>query len=556
MKVHFKASKFILKRAFFVCLFAVLILLTVAASVRYSIPVTGLQNTQAATLNQGWSYEANGDLVELDSLPCHVTLDEESLILVRDIKRTAPYPEYVLAIQTRYQSIRVWADEALIYEAAQGEAHALGSIWHFVPTQTWMDASILRIELTRYDQGQDWELTTIYQDHPAAILVTLFCEYLPTVLVFLFCMLFSALLLLALLAMRIRNIQGHSIPLALAGFIFLSGLWILLDSKITTVTGGNFAFTYFLSYMVFYLLPLPLLYYFHLMLKPKHNLFLMLIWITAGNAALWMLLHLLGVVSIRNTTISVHLIILSFLIVFVREIFMQKRRQNKPLLFTFWGVLFIFAIAIISIALYYFGLLPPTNSAVLYAWGLLGLIVCLVMDMLGMFSRIWKEKQTVDLYKTLATVDGMSGLGNRNAYELKLQELIAYPPAELCLILFDIDKMKRINDFYGHHAGDQVIILTASCIREIFGSCGHCYRIGGDEFCVVLTDPCDVRNKLKQFDRLLYSRNQHPFPVEVSHGWKKRSFPPETSITLQDLIRLKKSADALLYRHKYSQVSY
>lgn len=74
MKVHFKASKFILKRAFFVCLFAVLILLTVAASVRYSIPVTGLQNTQAATLNQGWSYEANGDLVELDSLPCHVTL--------------------------------------------------------------------------------------------------------------------------------------------------------------------------------------------------------------------------------------------------------------------------------------------------------------------------------------------------------------------------------------------------------------------------------------------------------------------------------------------------
>ena len=267
-------------------------------------------------------------------------------------------------------------------------------------------------------------------------------------------------------------------------------------------------------------------------------------------------MHLLGVVSIRNTTISVHLIILSFLIVFVREIFVQKRRQNKPLLFTFWGVLFIFAIAIISIALYYFGLLPPTNSAVLYAWGLLGLIVCLVMDMLGVFSRIWKEKQTVDLYKTLATVDGMSGLGNRNAYELKLQELIAYPPAELCLILFDIDKMKRINDSYGHHAGDQVIILTASCIREIFGSCGHCYRIGGDEFCVLLTDPCDVRNKLKQFDRLLYSRNQHPFPVEVSHGWKKRSIPPETSITLQDLIRLKKSADALLYRHKYSQVSY
>ena len=67
--------------------------------------------------------------------------------------------------------------------------------------------------------------------------------------------------------MTIRKVSGISILVSLGSFIFLSGTWILLDTKITTIAGGNYALTYFFSYLVFYLLLIPLLFFFQLILK-------------------------------------------------------------------------------------------------------------------------------------------------------------------------------------------------------------------------------------------------------------------------------------------------
>ena len=50
----------------------------------------------------------------------------------------------------------------------------------------------------------------------------------------------------------------------------------------------------------------------------------------------------------------------------------------------------------------------------------------------------------------------------------------------------DLNQLKNINDTFGHHTGDELIIAAARCIEKAFGSMGTCYRIGGDEFCAVL----------------------------------------------------------------------
>ena len=79
-------------------------------------------------------------------------------------------------------------------------------------------------------------------------------------------------------------------------------------------------------------------------------------------------------------------------------------------------------------------------------------------------------------------LDGLTGLLNQKSF-LNI-------PASLSgsgtLIVFDIDNFKQINDTYGHLIGDQCLEETADCIKKVYSRNGSCYRIGGDEFCVLL----------------------------------------------------------------------
>lgn len=544
------------RRPIFLVMLIAVILLTLAVSIRYATPLDGMPSQEVKRVDSDWYYEAGGSLSPLPQLPCQLNFSGSTLYLLHELSGMAPYPDDVLVIQTRYQSIRVWADETLIYEAAQGQEHALSSMWHFIPAQAYGSASLLRIELTKYDQDETWSLHSVIQEQPDAIGMYLLRSYLPSILVWLCCMLFSLLLLFIILFMAVRKIPGMPLVLALAAFIFLSGTWILLDSKITTIHGGNYALTYFFSYCVFYLLPVPLMLYFQLMLELKSRFLRCLIWIAAGNAGVWMLLHLLGVVSIQDTAVSVHLIIILFVGTFIKEFFQKgKALQRKRLVYTFLGIFLLFVTALVSIVMYHAGLLPPTNSAYIYVWGLLALVLCMIMDTVVMFGHIWKEKQYIQLYRQLATEDSMTELANRNAYELRLRELVASSPGEVSLILFDIDRMKRINDSFGHHAGDQAIAFTAQCIRDVFQGDGDCYRIGGDEFCVILTSSPDIPQKLRRFDTLVKNRGKDSIPISVSHGWETRRFPAEPPITLEDLVALKTAADKNLYLNKQRHIA-
>ncbi len=79
-------------------------------------------------------------------------------------------------------------------------------------------------------------------------------------------------------------------------------------------------------------------------------------------------------------------------------------------------------------------------------------------------------------------MDSLTLLLSRGCYE-KCLERLRYRTA---ILLFDVDDFKEINDTYGHQCGDEVLKTIASVIRKTYSRIGCCYRIGGDEFCVIL----------------------------------------------------------------------
>jgi two-component system cell cycle response regulator len=85
-----------------------------------------------------------------------------------------------------------------------------------------------------------------------------------------------------------------------------------------------------------------------------------------------------------------------------------------------------------------------------------------------------------------ALTDALTGLGNRRALARDLERAVAGEGDAVLLALFDLDGFKHYNDSYGHPAGDALLQRLGTKLAEHVDGAGSAYRMGGDEFCVLL----------------------------------------------------------------------
>lgn len=123
---------------------------------------------------------------------------------------------------------------------------------------------------------------------------------------------------------------------------------------------------------------------------------------------------------------------------------------------------------------------------------------------------------------------------------------------ELVFILFDMNNLKQINDTWGgHQEGDHLLLTLAELLHNAFSPPdGKVYRIGGDEFCVILprTKKGKMESKMKQFELKLFKANTklaHP-PLDVAWGGYAEAISDE-GISIEDAFT---HADKAMYRHK------
>ncbi len=143
----------------------------------------------------------------------------------------------------------------------------------------------------------------------------------------------------------------------------------------------------------------------------------------------------------------------------------------------------------------------------------------------------------------LALTDPLTGLGNHRHFHERLQRELAaaeHEGKDLSLCLVDIDDFKRINDRFGHPAGDRVLGQVASRLRQG----GESFRLGGDEFAVLLPgldDRSAVSVAQSIIERVGALDLEQVGPVTVSAGVATY---PSQGVGRDELIRL---ADSALY---------
>ncbi len=171
-----------------------------------------------------------------------------------------------------------------------------------------------------------------------------------------------------------------------------------------------------------------------------------------------------------------------------------------------------------------------------------------IVKVLYTIQVINEEKKNEENLLRLSRVDKLTSLGNRSAYEacVKLHEIDGLKP-DFTVIQLDVNGLKRINDTQGHSAGDELIQGASDCIRSSFGNSAECFRIGGDEFCVILEID---EEKLKEKFALLEEnaanwKGKLVSELNISYGYaRSREFP------FMEVIEMAEIADGRMYEMK------
>jgi len=141
------------------------------------------------------------------------------------------------------------------------------------------------------------------------------------------------------------------------------------------------------------------------------------------------------------------------------------------------------ASAVLVLIIATFGVDP--EGLVAHPAGLLGSIAVVV----GVSAAVQALSSTASHHRESAVLDPLTGLLNRNGLEGRFEELTQQAQASgapISLLVCDLDRFKAVNDSYGHAVGDAVLREVAARLRRKLRSFELMYRIGGDEFLVVL----------------------------------------------------------------------
>ena len=174
------------------------------------------------------------------------------------------------------------------------------------------------------------------------------------------------------------------------------------------------------------------------------------------------------------------------------------------------------------------------------------LISCVVSTYLCRIKlrRLYLEQKYVEL----SVRDHLTGVYNRRNYELKLEELRAAESIDsVTFLLMDINGLKQCNDTLGHQAGDEMIKGAASCISAAFSSAHTTYRIGGDEFAVILEN-CEKSSEellLALHEETKAYRMREGKPLEIACGIARVADYPGL-----DIDSLIKKVDESMYADK------
>ncbi len=347
-----------------------------------------------------------------------------------------------------------------------------------------------------------------------------------------------------------ENPSGNREILIMGLFAIWAGLWKISDLSIVKFSDGSAIFwSYMALFSIMFLGALYALYEVNLFQNRYAAGLYAVPLLSVAAVLLSIILQVFGIRDIRET-LFLHHGILFFLAVYSIFLLVQEVRQvglSRKLRITIFCIMLCGLGLLLDLAVYY---LSKGNTSSSFA--ILGMLIYIIV--LGVVSvreaREWIAMgKEASGYREMAFHDPLTGCYNRTAYGQKVGAE-EFQPEDYTVVMFDLNDLKKCNDTYGHDVGDLYIQSGARLIGQTFGGCGDVYRLGGDEFCVLIkgiTEAECVENldRLEQLCRSFDKTEGQPFAMRIACGFQH--YEPERDFDISDTMR---HADHRMYEHK------
>ncbi len=159
-----------------------------------------------------------------------------------------------------------------------------------------------------------------------------------------------------------------------------------------------------------------------------------------------------------------------------------------------------------------------------------GTIILSIRFFYIIFKKQIRNREVIfesNAYKELTYTDPLTNIGNRQRLEMNFNELISKLTEEqsISFIMCDMNYLKKVNDEFGHSEGDKLIVGASQCLSNACGDIATCYRLGGDEFCILMIEDnnsCDrVIERLYNEISVYNANNDHHISMAIGSVTEK-----------------------------------
>lgn len=517
-----------------------------------SSPLTELD--RSTNIDENWTLHNLDGSTESVSLPLTCLADDDGGLVISTKLEDIDYQHACIKLGQNRYGIKAYIDDELIYQVNTTKI-----------SRQLMFSTISLIELPDNSSGHELKLVFsgtkdgkyripgASRDSIGAFRYSVALGDIYTLIVI---VLMIALGIVLLTTHFIYQMRGYEEPrlVCLAEFLFLSATWGFCDSWLPLLIGMSSELSGILCYSALATLMIPMTIFIWMTCGKRGRILPVMAIIGIINVFAQVALSITGIVKLDSMIAISHSII--FICIGIGFIELAKafseNTDSKDLAMTFYGGIMLASSSIVTLILYWLKEGSAYRNCLMT-----GMLCFMLMFFIGVVIKHNETREAereklkeAELNKFLSNYDQLTGLRNRRAFESRLSEIEEKDMSlDTAMVMMDLNDLKVTNDTYGHGAGDDLIATAARVIEEVYGRDGECYRIGGDEFVVIVTNP---RSGMSTYDELLDQRIEErnklsKWKLSIARGF---SYLYKTDGTKRSIEEWKMESDAQMYKNK------
>jgi diguanylate cyclase (GGDEF)-like protein len=505
-------------------------------------------------LNHDWTYHSIDGHRQLVDLPATLEAGPDHSVIISQTLPSSIHRLSALSILSSHQDIYAYIDNDLIYSKVDNSTSGLfdipaGNIWVIIPLPPDSEGKTITLKITSKYDDYAGKINEVHAGTKSALLIHTIDSAGINLVISIMIFIFGIIAILVYFFLKKLLDINRSI-FFLGWFSLLSSLWMIMECNLMQILIDNEYIISSLTYLSLMTFPIPLILYITLF----ENFHCKRIIYFAANtftfiAFILIFLQLFNILDFHESVFIVKgEITILFSIIIVTLLLEYFKYKNKDIKVFIVSAMILYTFGLLELLAYMYRLSYNTGS--FFQIGFLTFIIILIWDTLKKLAKTIKLSETAWHYKFLATKDLLTNCRNRVSYAKDMDRISL--DKNITIFVADMNNMKAINDTYGHHAGDEAIVLCSQCLLQVFGR--RVYRIGGDEFVCIQYDLNEksIADLLEGFKAECKSKNEtSPYSFEMSIGYAV--YDKAIDNTIYDTV---KRADKDMYenKHKMKQV--